>query len=271
MEEILIPVVITVVSGLLLGTLLAVVGTIFAVKADETVEKIKDALPKANCGGCGYAGCEDYAKALKNGEAAPDKCTAGGAETYKALCSILGLDGGEAPEEKKAFVACGGCIDYTEDKMIYRGINTCRGANMYFEGKGKCSYGCLGLGDCVNVCPFGAISVVNDAAVVDRSKCTGCGVCTSACPNKLISLIPVTQSVAVRCKNLERGAVTRKACTHGCIGCRKCEKSCPTGAIVVENGFLARVEHSKCIACGECVKVCPTGAAFEIKEGCINR
>jgi Fe-S-cluster-containing hydrogenase component 2 len=152
--------------------------------------------------------------------------------------------------------------------MKYQGIDTCKGANMYFQGKGKCDFGCLGIGDCAAACPFGAISVKDDLAVVDRSVCTGCGVCVSSCPNHLISLIPADQTVAVRCKNIEKGVLTRKACSHGCIGCRKCEKTCKAGAITVENGFLAKVDYEKCISCGECVSVCPTGAVFLIKEGC---
>lgn len=266
--EILIPVVITVVCGLILGLLLAVLGHIFAVPTDETTEKLLEVLPGANCGGCGYAGCEDYAKAIKNGEAKPNLCSAGGEAVYKDLCSVLGIGADAEMIPKKAFIFCGGCIDYTEDKMKYQGMDTCKGANMYFQGKGKCDFGCLGIGDCAAACPFGAISVKDDLAVVDRSVCTGCGVCVSSCPNHLIALIPADQTVAVRCKNTEKGILTRKACSHGCIGCRKCEKTCKSGAITVENGFLAKVDYEKCISCGECVSVCPTGAVFLIKEGC---
>ena len=268
--EIIIPVVITVVSGLLLGLLLAVLGHIFAVPKDETIEKLTEAFPGANCGGCGYAGCEDYAKAIKNGEAALSLCSAGGEEVYKEICSVMGATSDEKITPKKAFVFCGGCIDYTEDKMKYRGINTCKAANMYFQGKGKCDFGCLGIGDCAAACPFGAISIKDDLAVIDRTVCTGCGACVSTCPNFLISLIPADQTVAVRCKNVEKGVLTRKACTHGCIGCRKCEKTCPVGAVTVENGFLAKIDYDKCISCGACASACPTGAVFPIKEGCKN-
>ncbi|MGN1081809.1 MAG: RnfABCDGE type electron transport complex subunit B [Acutalibacteraceae bacterium] len=265
--DILIPVVITVVSGLLLGLLLAVLSKVFAVKTDERVETVRGFLPGANCGGCGYAGCEDFAKAIVSGEVSASGCAVGGEEAYKNICSFLGIEG-DSLEPKKAFIHCGGCIDYTQDKMFYSGIKSCAAANMFFQGKGKCDFGCLGLGDCAAVCPFGAISVVNDLAVFDRTKCTGCGKCVNTCPNKLISLIPVSRKVAVACSNTEKGALTRKACTHGCIGCMKCEKNCPAGAIKIENGFLASIDYEKCTDCGICTTACPTGAVTLIKNKC---
>jgi Fe-S-cluster-containing hydrogenase component 2 len=139
---------------------------------------------------------------------------------------------------------------------------------MFFQGKGKCDFGCLGFGDCANVCPFGAIEIRDDLARINRSLCVGCGKCLSACPNKLITLISETKKVAVACSNVEKGALTRKACTHGCIGCLKCQKTCPSEAIKIENGYLARIDYEKCTDCGECTAVCPTGAVIKIADNC---
>lgn len=266
--EIIIPVLITVGAGLILGAVLSVLSTVFAVKTDEKVEMIEKALPGANCGGCGFAGCSDYAKAIAKGES-PDKCAVGGAEAVRKICAITG-DEAAAPVPRKAFVRCGGSIDYTKDKMEYRGINTCRGANMYYQGKGTCNYGCLGLGDCVRACPFGAISVEGGVAAVNRSLCIGCGKCVRACPDKLIELIPVENRIAVGCRNCEKGVLTRKACSHGCIGCAKCEKVCESGAISLSGGFLAAVDYEKCTGCAKCVDTCPTGAVKYIKDTCLN-
>lgn len=265
--DILIPVIITLSAGLLLGLLLAVIASVFEVKGDEKVQAVTDMLPGANCGGCGYAGCGDLARAIVEGKADPSLCSVGGARCSEEICKFLGISGG-AVVPKKAFVHCGGCIDYTQDKMVYSGISTCAGANMFFQGKGKCDFGCLGFGDCANVCPFGAIYVKDDLARVDRSLCVGCGKCLSACPNNLISLIAESKKVAVGCSNVEKGALTRKACNHGCIGCLKCQKVCPSEAIKIENGYLARIDYEKCTDCGECTGVCPTGAVTFISKNC---
>ncbi len=267
MENILMPVIITLSAGLVLGLLLAVIASVFEVKGDEKVEKVSEMLPGANCGGCGYAGCSDLARAIVEGKADPSLCSPGGEECSKKICEFLGISGDEFVS-KKAFVHCAGCIDYTQDKMTYSGISTCVGANMFFQGKGKCDFGCLGFGDCVNACPFGAIYVKNDLARVERSLCVGCGKCVSVCPNKLIDLIPESKKVAVLCANIEKGALTRKACSHGCIGCLKCQKACPSDAIKIDNGFLARIDYEKCTDCGECQKICPTGAVCYIAERC---
>ena len=117
-------------------------------------------------------------------------------------------------------------------------------------------YGCLGYGDCVKVCKFGALSIVDGVAHVDEELCTGCGACAKACPHLLIGMVPVKNHVAVRCSSRDKGAVVRKVCSAGCIGCMMCTKVCPTGAITVSD-FLAAIDPEKCTNCGACAEKCP--------------
>ena len=126
------------------------------------------------------------------------------------------------------------------------------------SGNGKCNFGCIGLGDCVKVCPQNAICLQNGIAHINTRICTGCGMCTRTCPQHLITLMADEYNVLVTCHNKEKGAVVRVKCTNGCIGCKKCEKNCPTGAIKVEDN-LATIDYSLCIKCGLCAENCPVG------------
>ena len=141
--------------------------------------------------------------------------------------------------------------------MDYQGIESCKAAKLLFGGTGKCSFGCMGLGDCAKVCPQNAICLENGIAHVNTRLCVGCGMCAAVCPNKLISIMPDVEKVLVTCSNTEKGALTRKECSHGCIACKKCEKECPVGAVTVENN-LAQIDYDKCTNCGHCAEVCPT-------------
>ena len=130
---------------------------------------------------------------------------------------------------------------------------------IYGGSDGQCTFGCIGFGDCVGVCPQNAIQLGNGIASVNTKLCTGCGICVKTCPQKIISLFPDIEHVIVSCSNTDKGALTRKVCTHGCIACRKCERECPNGAVTVVNN-LARIDYEKCANCKQCVLVCPTGA-----------
>jgi Pyruvate/2-oxoacid:ferredoxin oxidoreductase delta subunit len=169
---------------------------------------------------------------------------------------VLGVEF-EDVEEQVAFVHCNGNCDVTKDKVEYEGVQTCAGAKMLYGGKGSCTFGCLGLGDCAAACPQEAISIVNGVAKVDKSECIGCGICASKCPNRLISMVPEASRVRVLCSNRDKGAVTRKVCSNGCIGCKKCEKFCPAEAIKVTDN-IARIDYNKCTGCGACAENCTT-------------
>jgi len=257
LDSILLPVVIVSVIGLLAGIMLAVASKFMAVKVDETFEKIRAELPGANCGACGYAGCDEYANHVADKTAKTNLCIPGGDSVSKKLSEILGV-AFEDVIEQYAIVRCSGVCGATEYIMDYQGPKNCEACNTFYEGRGSCSYSCLGFGDCVAVCKYDAIHIIDGIAYVDKQKCTGCGMCAKACPKAIINIIPATSNVYVACSSKDKGAFTRKICKNGCIGCKKCEKVCEAGAIVV-NDNLAAVDPNKCTNCGKCIEGCPTG------------
>lgn len=255
MNDILLPVGIVAGIGLLAGLILAVASVLMAVPKDRKTEELRAMLPGANCGACGFSGCDGYAAALSKGEARPGLCTVGGADTAKKLSEYLGVDAG-SPEERRAVVRCLGSDDNTGDKVRYEGIRSCAAAVRLAGGPASCSYGCIGFGDCAKACQFGAISVRNGVAMVVPERCTGCSLCAAACPKQLIAMVPVKKQASVLCSSCDKGNVLGKVCSAGCIGCMKCEKTCHYGAIRVQD-FLASVDPQKCTGCGECAAVCP--------------
>ncbi len=260
--EIFIPILILVIIGVLCAVLLTLASVFFAVKEDETALAVRECLPGANCGACGYSGCDGYAKALADRTTdATNLCIPGGDSVAKAVAEVLGVEAADVVEQV-AYVACNGTCNVVEKKYQYDGLGTCRTANMAYSGDRACPFACLGYGDCVRVCPEHAIDIIDGVARINPRKCIGCGICTRTCPNNIIHLIRDTSRVVVECSNHDKGAVTRKACTNGCIACGKCQKTCPHGAITVVDN-LAVIDYSLCTGCGECVKVCPVHCIHE--------
>ena len=262
-EAYIFPILLVTGCGLLLSAILVVAAKFMAVKTDETYEKVRAELPGVNCGACGYAGCDDYARALCNGEKT-NLCIPGGDKVSAAVSTVLGVEVADV-EEQFAIVKCGGNCNATDYIMDYEGVKTCAACNSFYQGRGSCSHACLGFGDGVLACKYDAIHIVDGVAVVDKSKCVGCGMCARECPNHLIDIIPATSKVYVSCSSHDKGAQTRKVCRDGCIGCKKCEKACPSGAITVTDN-LAHIDPKLCTSCGVCVGECPTGAikAYQI-------
>lgn len=263
MMEVLIPILVLLGAGVACALLLTLASVFFAVKEDERALQIRDALPGANCGACGFSGCDAYAKALSEG--VTDKtnlCVPGGDGTAKEISEILGVEA-EDVVEQVAYVSCNGSCQPEERKYKYDGPQSCKAANMNFSGDRFCTFACLGYGDCVNVCPRDAICIdERGLAHVDPRKCIGCGLCVKACPNDIIHLVKDTTRVVVKCNSHNKGADVRKFCKNGCIACGKCEKTCPEGAIkVVDN--LARIDYDKCTGCGACAKACPISCIHE--------
>lgn len=255
MQGILIATLVVGVVGLVLGLALVTASKKFYVETDERVTQVRECLRGANCGACGYAGCDDYAKAVASGAAKPNLCTPGGASAAGQISEYLGVEA-ENAEPVKALVRCSGTCEKCAEIEDYQGPATCAACASLHRGKKACGYGCLGYGDCVKVCKFGALSIVDGVAHVDEELCTGCGACAKACPHLLIGMVPVKNHVAVRCSSRDKGAVVRKVCSAGCIGCMMCTKVCPTGAITVSD-FLAAIDPEKCTNCGACAEKCP--------------
>lgn len=253
--DILTPIFIVGGIGLLAGVVLAVASIVMAVPKDETAEALEAVLPGANCGACGYSGCSGYAAALSKGEAQLGLCSPGGEAVAKQCAELLG-GGDVAVEYKTALVHCLGSYDNTTDKMQYDGIMSCSASTFLAGGISSCRFGCMGMGDCVRACAYGAVSVCNGVALIDPQKCKGCSKCVEACPKKLITFVPLKKQAIVRCSSCEKGKDTMKVCKIGCIGCMKCVKACAFDAVQVENG-LAKVDAQKCTGCGKCVDQCP--------------
>ena len=256
--EVLIPVLILFGIAIVCAIILTVSSALFGVKENEKTAAVRDCLPGANCGACGYSGCDGYAKAISEGETDnPSLCIPGGDGVAKSIAEIMGLEAADVVEQV-AYVACNGSCLPSERKYVYDGPKSCVAANMYYSGDRDCTFACLGYGDCVKVCPRDAICINYDryVAEIDPRKCIGCGLCVKEYPNGIISLIKDTSRVVVKCSSHNKGAQVRKVCSNGCIACGKCEKSCPSGAIKVENN-LATIDYEKCTGCGICHDVCP--------------
>lgn len=253
--EILVPVLVFIGLGAVMGIMLAVAAKAFAVKRDPRVEQIDELLPGANCGGCGFAGCSAFAEAVVKGEAKPSGCSASDNEIVEKMCAVMGVEVSHAVR-MRAQVMCSGTSEVAKKKYIYNGFPDCISAATLGGGDKLCPNGCIGLGTCVRSCVFGAISVVDGVAVVDYAKCRGCGVCVTSCPKRIIELIPFDSRHWVGCKSVEDGKTTRKYCDVGCISCRICEKNCDAGAISI-NDNMAHIVYDKCVDCGICVDKCP--------------
>jgi len=253
--EIIIPIIILGSLGLIFGIGLAIASKKLSVHTDPRLEKIHGLLPGSNCGACGGAGCFGFAESLLSGKLRPDACRVSSDEIKEQIARILG----EKLEKRVKRTATLHCYGGTrvEDRFSYRGIKDCLAANLVLGGQKNCSWGCLGFGSCVEVCPFDAIKMSDEGLpVVDNGKCKACNKCVQICPKKLFRLIAVNQNVYVACSSHDLGKDTRSVCSVGCIACRKCEQVCPSDAIhVLDN--LAVIEYNKCTSCGECVKVCP--------------
>lgn len=250
------PVILVVIIGLLSAIILTVAAKVMYVPVDETVEKLRECLPGANCGACGLAGCDDYATALAaDPELALNLCPVGGEACAIALSEVLGVEYAGAVK-KFAIIKCCGTTEKTNNVMDYQGWQSCFASKSFYRGRGWCDKSCLALGDCQRACAFDAIRMENGVAVVDKAKCVGCGMCAKACPNDLIDIIYEGTRVYVGCMTDKTAKHTKEACEMGCIACGLCVKACKFDAIAIENNH-AVIDYEKCTNCGLCAKACP--------------
>ena len=257
MSSIIVATLAVAVIGMLIGILLVTVDKKFKVEVDEKQVAIRECLPGNNCGGCGYAGCDALASAIANQEAPVNACPVGGDPVAEKISRLLGLQI-EKTEKVAAYVKCSGDCENAAARCRYVGIHDCASAASSGLSPWTCDYGCIGFGTCASACPFGAITVNQGVASVDRSKCKACGKCVAACPRHLIELVPESAVYAVRCSSHDRGAAVKKVCKAGCLACKLCEKQCESGAITVENN-VAHIDYEKCTKCGKCAEKCPAG------------
>jgi len=254
--------------GALAAVVIYFVAQKFKVFEDPRIDQVQELLAGANCGGCGYPGCRGFAEACVKAENLDAlSCPPGGNETMAKVAAVLGKVV-EAKEPTIAVIRCSGSFDKRPKTNDYDGATSCKIASTLYSGQTGCSFGCLGLGDCVTVCKFDAIFIDEKTGlpVVDNEKCTACGACVKACPKQIIELRlkgKKDRRIFVSCINKDKGGLAKKNCSVACIGCGKCVKECAFDAITIENN-LAYIDFDKCKLCRKCVAVCPTGAIHEI-------
>lgn len=249
------------IIGIIAAILLFIAAKKFHVYENPLIGEIEALLPGANCGGCGFSGCHAFAIECANAKSLEGLvCTGIDKAGMQKIAKIVGLAPSVAVK-KVAIVKCGASCEVRHQNNVYDGVRSCKIEASLYQGESDCVYGCLGNGDCVRACPFGAM-LIDDTqrlAHVDLEKCTGCGKCVEACPRNLCELVPLPTDRAlvwVECSNKDKGALVMKECGLGCIGCTKCRKVCPTEAPEINN-FLAYIHQDKCISCGKCIEACP--------------
>jgi len=254
--------------GLLSAVILYFIAQKFKVVEDPRIDQVAELLPAANCGGCGYAGCRNFAEAIVRNESLDNMfCPVGGNDLLKLIAPVLGLEAQEQ-EPMIAVVRCNGSHVHAPGKSNYDGPGNCFFMHALYAGENGCPNGCLGGGDCVESCTFDAMYMdpVSGLPVVIQEKCVACGACVRACPRKIIELRKKGKKdrrIFVSCVNTEKGAVARKNCEVACIGCGKCVRECKFEAITL-NKNLAYIDSEKCTLCRKCVEVCPTNSIMEV-------
>ena len=229
--------------AIIFAVLIVLISKLCHVHQDDRLEKIQQNLSGANCGGCGFAGCADFARALLEGRADLKQC---GPTSNKSKLEISKILGTTFVEQEQAFAVVH-CIGGNKslNKYIYIGNDGCIAQSKLLGGIKVCPEGCLGGGTCEKVCPTGAIKVIDGVAYTNKALCNTCSVCINSCPKQIVSLIPKTAKVYIACSTKCRGKQVLSTCKVGCIGCGVCDKNCPSGAITMVDNMPV-IDYSKC-------------------------
>lgn len=250
---------------ILLSLLLVLANKKLYVFEDPRIDDVEEMLPHANCGACGFPGCRPFAEALVNEDSLPANCTVSPEEDRNSIADYLGVDAG-SQEKIIARLACGGGVNVARNRAEYKGIETCQSAAVVGGGGKSCTWGCLGLGDCEDVCGFDAINMdIFSLPIVDEYKCTACNDCVEVCPKDLFSLQPVNRRLWINCSNLEKGDDILSDCEVACTACERCVMDAPDELIVMKNN-LPVIDYGKDSQNQIPIQRCPTGAIVWIDE-----
>ncbi len=250
---------------LVLAIILVVANKKLYVYEDPRIDIVEDMLPHANCGACGFPGCRPFAEALVSGEILPGKCTVSSDEGREAIGNYLGVSLGQE-EKRVARLACAGGTNVALKKANYEGMESCQAAALISGGGKGCFWGCLGFGDCMQVCDFDAIHMdEHSLPIVDIDKCTACGDCVVSCPKDLFLLQPISHQLWVACKNLEKGDEILEDCQVGCTACGRCALDAP-GDLIIMKDNLPVINYGLVEQTIEPIQRCPTGAILWLDQ-----
>ena len=266
LSSLAVPVAFMAALGGVLAGLLALANRRLFVYEDPRIDDVEEMLPHANCGACGTPGCRPFAEKIVKGEVDPGLCTVNSKEMNQAIADFVGVEMGKH-EKRVARLACAGGSHVAYIRASYEGLKTCRAAALVSGGGKGCTWGCLGFGDCADVCEFEAISMNRfGLPVVDTAKCTACGDCVDVCPKDLFSIHPVSHQLWVACKNQEKGDEAEAECEVICTACERCAVDAPEGLIKITDN-LAVIDYSKNkLASAVAIERCPTGAIVWISK-----
>ncbi|MCO6480158.1 MAG: RnfABCDGE type electron transport complex subunit B [Phaeodactylibacter sp.] len=260
-NEILIAVGILAGLGLLFAVILAVAYKKLRVEEDPRIDQVEEMLPHANCGACGEAGCRAFAEKVVANEVQISKCTVSSQAAIERIAAYLGVEAG-AEEKRVARLLCAGGKREAHSLAEYAGtLRTCRGEAVVTGGPKACAWGCLGLGDCVNVCDFDALYLNDDGLpTVIPDKCTACGDCVEICPKDLFELMPESRKLIVQCKSLLEGSLAESKCSVACTACGRCVADAPKGVIEIRSNLAVVNYELNHLASPEATLRCPTNA-----------